>query len=142
MGKSRTSPLSKTNSSIVDLSYQGKQYNKAVGRGVTVDKMNSILDKISDSVKNDKNVTETLTQINNVKNNPNADIKIYRATIGDTINQNDWVFLSKAQADKWTKTPFGTPKPNFKVVEMTVKAKNVDWSGKNLEFVYLGNKRK
>ncbi len=138
MGKSRTSPLQKTNSGVIDLSYQGKQYNKAVGRGVTVDKMNSILDKVPDSVKNNKNVTETLNQINKVKNNPNADVKIYRATPGDTINQNDWVFLSKAQADKWTKTPFGTPKPNFKVIEMTVKAKNVDWTGKNLEFVYLG----
>ena len=30
----------------------------------------------------------------------------------------------------------GTPKPGFKVVEMEVDAKNVEWTGKNLEFAY------
>ncbi|MGE9997438.1 hypothetical protein, partial [Catenibacterium mitsuokai] len=68
-------------------------------------------------------------------NNQNAKIKIYRATIGNTINSGDWVFLDKSQADKWTKTPLGRPKPGVKVITQTVKAKDVDWTGKNLEFM-------
>ena len=140
MGKSRTSGLTKTGAggNLVDTSYQGKQYNTASGRGVTVNDMYKRLDSLSASVVNDPNVKETITQINKVKNNPDATITMYRATIGNSINKNDWVFLSKAQAEKWTKTPFGTPKPNVKVLEQKVKAKQVDWTGKNLEFVFLG----
>lgn len=81
---------------------------------------------------------EAVQQINAVAGNPNATITIYRASIGNSINQNDWVFLDKKQADKWTKTPMGRPKPGVKVITKKVKAKTVDWTGKNLEFVYLG----
>lgn len=118
--------------------YQGKQYHTAVGRGVTIDKMYTKIDSLPEKVKNDKLVTETLSQIEKVKNNPNATVTMYRATIGDTINQNDWVFLSEKQAEKWTKTSFGTPKVGVKVIKQKVKASRVDWTGKNLEFVYLG----
>lgn len=103
--------------------------------------MKEKLSSIPKKVIEDNLVNETLLQINNVTNQ-NSDVKIYRATIGNSINPSDWIFLSKAQAEKWTKTPFGTPKPGVKVIESTVKAKNVDWTGKNLEFVYIGKRKR
>ena len=116
-----------------DTSYQGKQFAKASGTGNTVDMMVSKLSNLPPKVLQAN--TEAVAQINKVADNPNAKIKIYRATIGNTINSGDWVFLDKSQADKWTKTPLGRPKPGVKVLTQTVKAKDVDWTGKNLEFM-------
>lgn len=93
------------------------------------------------SVKNNKLAQEAIVQINSISGK-NSDVKIYRATIGKSINSGDWVFLSKAQAERWTKTALGTPKPGVKVIESTIKAKDVDWTGKNLEFVYTGKRSK
>ena len=116
-----------------DTSYQGKQFAKASGTGNTVDMMVDKLSNLAPKVLQAN--PEAVAQINKVANNPNAKIKIYRATIGNTINSGDWVFLDKSQADKWTKTPLGRPKPGVKVLTQTVKAKDVDWTGKNLEFM-------
>lgn len=117
-----------------DLSYQGKQYNRANGVGKTVDVMEGEISKLSPNIISANQ--EAISQIQKAKGNPDAIITIYRATIGDTINSGDWVFLEKTLADRWTKTPLGTPKPGVKVLTMRVKAKNVDWTGKNLEFSY------
>ena len=114
-------------------SYQGKQFAKASGTGNTVDMMVDKLSNLAPKVLQAN--PESVAQIQKVANNPNAKIKIYRATIGNTINSGDWVFLDKSQADKWTKTPLGRPKPGVKVLTQTVKAKDVDWTGKNLEFM-------
>ena len=114
-------------------SYQGKQFAKASGTGNTVDMMVDKLTNLAPKVLQANQ--EAVAQIQKVANNPNAKIKIYRATIGNTINSGDWVFLDKSQADKWTKTPLGRPKPGVKVITQTVKAKDVDWTGKNLEFM-------
>ena len=116
-----------------DTSYQGKQFAKASGTGNTVDMMVNKLSNLPPKVLQAN--TEAVAQIQKVANNPNAKIKIYRATIGNTINSGDWAFLDKSQADKWTKTPMGRPKPGVKVITQTVKAKEVDWTGKNLEFM-------
>lgn len=116
-----------------DTSYQGKQFSKASGTGNTVDMMVNKLSNLPPKVLQAN--TEAVAQIQKVANNPNAKIKIYRATIGNTINSGDWVFLDKSQADRWTKTPLGRPKPGVKVITQTVKAKEVDWTGKNLEFM-------
>ena len=117
----------------VDTSYQGKQYSKASGTGNTADMMVNKLSNLAPKVLQAN--PEAVAQIQKVANKPNAKIKIYRATIGNTINSGDWVFLDKSQADKWTKTPMGRPKPGVKVITQTVKAKDVDWTGKNLEFM-------
>ena len=116
-----------------DTSYQGKQFAKASGTGNTVDMMVDKLSNLAPKVLQAN--PESVAQIQKVANNPNAKIKIYRATIGNTINSGDWVFLDKSQADKWTKTPLGRPKPGVKVLTQIVKAKDVDWTGKNLEFM-------
>ena len=125
------------------LSYQGNNggSGRASSNGINVSEMRKMLNQISENVINNKLAQEALSQINSLSGK-NSDVKIYRATIGNSINQNDWVFLSKAQAERWTKTAFGTPKPGVKVIETTVKAKDVDWTGKNLEFVYTGKRSK
>lgn len=126
-----------------NLSYQGNNggSGRASTNGVNVSEMRDKLNSLSPNVVNSKLATETVTQINSLKDR-NSDVKIYRATIGDSINKNDWVFLSRAQAERWTKTPLGRPKPGVKVIESTVKAKDVDWTGKNLEFVYTGKRKR
>ena len=40
------------------------------------------------------------------------------------------------------KTAFGTPKKGFKVVKKVVSAKEIDWTGKNLEFMYKKKRKK
>lgn len=120
-----------------DTSYQGtKGYSKASGTGITVDMMSAKLDDLPDAVK--KNNQTAINTINSVKGNPNATITIYRATIGNGINKGDWVFIDREHAEKWTKTAFGTPKTGVKVRTKKVKASAVDWTGKNLEFMYKG----
>lgn len=125
------------------LSYQGNNggSGRAASNGVNVSQMKSRLNSLADKVINNRLASEAVEQINRIKD-ANSDVKIYRATIGDSINQNDWIFLSKAQAERWTKTALGRPKPGVKVIESTVKAKDVDWTGKNLEFVYKGKRRR
>lgn len=125
------------------LSYQGNNggSGRASSNGINVSEMKKKLDSIPLSVKNNKLAQEAIVQINSISGK-NSDVKIYRATIGKSINSGDWVFLSKAQAERWTKTALGTPKPGVKVIESTIKAKDVDWTGKNLEFVYTGKRSK
>lgn len=125
------------------LSYQGKNggSGRASSNGVNVSDMQSKIGGLPQNVVDSKLAKETISQINSIKDR-NSNVKIYRATVGDSINQNDWVFLSRAQAERWTKTPLGRPKPGVKVIESTVKAKDVYWTGKNLEFVYKGKRKR
>lgn len=124
-----------------DLSYQGS--NDGSGKAKSTGKYADTLieevrnwekeGKNSKVIERNKEGIETLKQI---EGNPDAKVKIYRATPGDNINDGDWVFIDKQHAEEWTKTPFGTPKPGFKVVEMETEARNLEWAGKNLEFAY------
>ena len=89
-----------------DLSYQGTNHSgyKASGKGITVDKMYQQVSKLADNTLNDTNNKEAFEQIEKVKDNPNAEITIYRGTSGDTINPGDWVFLDKKHAENFTKS--------------------------------------
>jgi hypothetical protein len=122
-----------------DLSYQGKESDKAPITGKTADVVIKEVEKWEKEGKNsvvierNKEAIETLKKI---EGKPDEKIKIYRATPSDEINDGDWVFLDKQHAEDWTKTPFGQQKIGFKVVEMETEAKNVEWTGKNLEFAY------
>lgn len=90
---------------------------------------------------------EAIRQIRKIAS-PNDDVRIYRATVGDTINGGDWIFLDEFSANRWAHQTFHPDRPKvgadgrpFKVVAATVKAKDVGWTGKNLEFVYTGRRR-
>ena len=120
-------------------SYQGKEYDKAPSTGKTADVIIKEVRKWQKENRNSviiENNKKAIDLLEKIENNPNAEITIYRATPGNSINNNDWVFLDKDYAERWTRTPMGTPKPGFKVVELKTKAKNVEWTGKNLEFAY------
>ena len=80
---------------------------------------------------------EALRQIGGVRG-PDSPLTVYRATSGDSINHGDWVFLSEGQADRWARASMSKrPKKGFKVVKARVKAKQVGYTGKNLEFVMV-----
>lgn len=123
-----------------NLHYQGNNLGsgKTIKTGIKVSdsygKVNQELTKYT--MVYDESMKEAIEQLKRVEGKPNSDIKIYRASPSDKINDGDWVYLSKEQAEKWIKTHFGTPKPNYLVTEMTVKANDVEWTGKNMDFVY------
>jgi len=127
-----------------DLSYQGvgSSSGKATPTGKTADTVINDIRKWENEGKNYRVIEsnqEGIETLKEIEGNPDAKIKVYRATPGDSINDGDWVFIDRQHAENWTTTPFGSPKPGFKVVEMETEAKNVEWTGKNLEFAYREN---
>lgn len=79
---------------------------------------------------NETTAKETMNQLNKVRNNPDADVTIYRATSGDKINNGDWVTLSKSYAKQHNESQFDG-KGN--IVEKVVKAKDIQHAGDSLE---------
>lgn len=78
---------------------------------------------------------ESLSALRKVRNNPDAEIKVYRATPGDSINPGDWVTLSKKYAEEHNLRQMDG-KGN--VIEMTAKAKDVLFAGDDInEFGYF-----
>lgn len=78
---------------------------------------------------------QSLNALKKVRNNPEADITIYRATIGDKINPGDWVTPSKKYAEYHNQSQFDG-KAN--ILEMKVKAKDVLFAGDDInEFGYF-----
>ena len=83
---------------------------------------------------------ESFNALKKIKDNPNAEITIYRATTGDKINVGDWVTLSKKYADYHNNSQFDG-KGN--IVELKVKAKDVQFAGGDInEFGYYPNMEK
>ena len=82
------------------------------------------------SIGEKKYLTETMQQLNDARNNPEAEITIYRATTGDTINDGDWITLSKNYADMHNESQLDG---KGKVLEMKVKAKDIQFAGDALE---------
>ena len=83
---------------------------------------------------------ESFNALKKIKDNPNAEITIYRATTGDKINVGDWVTLSKKYADYHNNSQFDG-KGN--IVELKVKAKDVQFAGDDInEFGYYPNMEK
>lgn len=137
--------MAKSKGSPVSLSYQGGNNGsgKAYSRGTLLQARGDIERMVSKYPKLSEE--EALIQIRAVSS-PNDDVTVYRATPGGSINSGDWVFLSRKQADSWSRSPFtGKPKVSkewkqYQVIATKTKAKNVGWSGKNLEFVYTGKR--
>jgi len=127
-----------TRPNLIDTSYQGTNLGSgtASSSGITLDNMFTKLDGLAD---NSKSNTEALAIIKEVAENPNAKITVYRATPGDSINAGDWVFLTKKEADNFTTTAFGNKKEGFKVLSEEVNASDIEWTNKNLEFVFKPN---
>lgn len=80
---------------------------------------------------------ESLEALKKVRNNPNGEITIYRATIGDNFNEGDWVSPSKAYAE-WHN--YSNLEGKGKVIELKVKAKDIRFAGDDInEFGYFPN---
>ena len=77
-----------------------------------------------------KFIKETMQQLNKVRNNEDAEITIYRATTGNSINDGDWVTLSKNYAEHHNESQLDG---KGKVLEMKVKARDVQFAGDALE---------
>ena len=78
---------------------------------------------------------ESFKVLKQIKNNPNAEITIYRATTGNKINKGDWVTLSKKYAEYHNNSQF---KGQGNIIELKVKAKDVQYAGDDInEFGYF-----
>ncbi len=78
---------------------------------------------------------ESLNALKKVRNNPEAEITIYRATVGNKINPGDWVTPSKLYAEYHNNSQFDG-KGN--ILEMKVKAKDIQFAGDDInEFGYF-----
>ena len=84
-----------------------------------------------------KAYTESFNALKKVRNNPEGEITIYRATIGDTINEGDWVTPSKTYAEWHNESQFNG---EANILELKVKAKDIRFAGDDLnEFGYFPN---
>ena len=83
----------------------------------------------------EKSFQESFAALRKVKDKPDAEITIYRATPGNKINKGDWITLSKTYAEWHNQSQFnGTAN----VLEMTVKAREVQFAGDDInEFGYF-----
>ena len=82
------------------------------------------------TIHSNKNVVkETKEALEKVKGNPDAKITIYRATTGDTINDGDWVTLSKSYAEDHN---YSQLDGKGKVISKEVPVKDVEWAGDDL----------
>ena len=79
---------------------------------------------------NDVATKETMQQLNKVKNNPDAMVTIYRATTGDSINNGDWITLSKTYANTHNQSNLNG---KGKVISMQVKAKDIQFAGDDIK---------
>lgn len=83
---------------------------------------------------------ESFNALKEIHGNPDATITIYRATPGNTINEGDWITLSKSYANHHKETWLGG-KGN--VVELKVKASDIRFAGDEInEFGYFPEKDK
>lgn len=80
---------------------------------------------------------ESLEALRKVRGNPDGEITIYRATIGDTFNEGDWVSPSKTYAENHN---YAYLDGKGKVISLKVKAKDIRFAGDDLnEFGYFPN---
>lgn len=85
----------------------------------------------------DKNYQESFNALKKIRNNPEAEVTIYRAAPKKELNNGDWVSLSKGYA-KQESLSEGTPVHSFKV-----KAKDIQFAGDDLnEFGYFPDSTK
>lgn len=127
----------------VSTSYQGTKYDTARGEKNALEALPSIEKCISKHPKVAEGDEEALRQLRGLRSGDDL-VTIYRAAPADHINTNDWVFLSESKADRFAHQTFDPTKmkAGYKVLNVQVKASDVMWTGKNLEFAYVGKRRK
>lgn len=87
--------------------------------------------------KSEAHNMESLRALRKVRGNPEGEITIYRATIGDTINEGDWISPSKKYAEMHN---WHSLDGKGKILELKVKAKDIRFAGDDInEFGYFPN---
>ena len=124
-------------------SYRGSSgAHDAVSHGAVSELVDRLFAEVENYPKLADGASETISQLEAVKAGADR-VKVYRAAPSDRINNGDWVFMSREQADSFSRNRFTREvKPGYNVIEMEVPAAQVGWTGKNLEFVYTGRSRK
>ncbi len=123
-----------------DVSYRGEHQPDRMGVGYDLTSEGIIDDSIYTNPEwyvamSEKSYQESFEVLNRVRNNPNADVTIYRATPSTEINPGDWITLSKTYAQEHLARSLDN-KGN--VVEKVVKAKDIQWAGDDInEFGYF-----
>lgn len=88
-------------------------------------------------LKSEAHNMESLRALRKVRGNPEGEITIYRATIGDTINEGDWISPSKKYAEMHN---WHSLDGKGKILELKVKAKDIRFAGDDInEFGYFPN---
>ncbi len=83
---------------------------------------------------------ESFEALKSIKDNPNKEITIYRATTGESINDGDWITLSKEYAKIHNESNL---KGKGKILELKVKADDIRFAGDDInEFEYFPKKNK
>ena len=129
----------------VSLSYQGanKGSGKAYGELSAFDAISTIEKNIAAHPKIADGESEALSQLRNLKS-PDDIVTVYRAAPAEHINTDDWVFLSESKADRFAHSTFDKTKlkPGYNVLKIQCKASDIRFTGKNLEFAYVGKRKK
>lgn len=82
-----------------------------------------------------KHNQESYKALVDIRDNPNAEVTIYRASPKNELNQGDWITLSKTYAE------MESQKENVPVNEFKVKAKDIQFAGDDInEFGYFPQK--
>lgn len=82
-----------------------------------------------------KHNQESYNALVDIRDNPNAEVIIYRASPKNELNEGDWITLSKSYAEMEAK------KENVPVNEFKVKAKDIQFAGDDInEFGYFPQK--
>lgn len=83
----------------------------------------------------DKSYRESFQTLSKIRNNPEAEVTIYRATPATTINVGDWITLSKTYAQDHLERSLDG---QGNIIQKKVKAKDIQWAGDDInEFGYF-----
>lgn len=90
----------------------------------------------------DVGARETVATLRRVQGDPDAEVTIYRgAPSGGTLNQGDWVTLSKTYADQYARDAAYSDNANSRVYSYKVRAGDLSFDGDDIhEFGYWGKR--
>lgn len=140
--KSSISPKYSMQTNKIDTSYRGEHQPSKMGYGYDLTSEGVIDDSIYTNPEWYSNMQELAYQesydvLMSIRNKPNAQVTIYRATTGNDINPGDWITLSKTYAQDHLERSLNG---KGKIIEKNVRAKDIQFAGDDInEFGYFPN---
>ena len=132
--KNKTESIENNNEKILE--YGMSHRPKKMGVGYDIESEGAIPDFYDHpeyyTYSKDGTYAESIKAIKKMRNKPEMDITIYRASPKNELNKGDWITLSKKYAKQESMTE-GVPVQSFKV-----KAKDIHFAGDDInEFGYF-----